>query len=103
MAVKFQDGSFQLGYIFPDNTVSLLRWDDNSIHNDYFDGTKWSDRWGINLYRVPRMNFNYNDDDSFSIEWYFTETDKYNLKFRKDGVIQFIHYDGIQWGVIWQK
>lgn len=49
------------------------------------------------------MSFNYNDDDSFSIEWYFTETDKYNLKFRKDNIIQFVHYNGIEWEVIWEK
>lgn len=54
------------------------------------------------LYNVATMNFGYDPDGAYFIEWFFAENNKYHLKFTLSG-IQFIHYNGSSWSVLWQK
>ena len=54
------------------------------------------------LYNVATMNFGYDPDGAYFIEWFFAENNKYHLKFMSSG-IQFAYYNGSSWSVLWNK
>lgn len=72
------------------------------------NGKNWSNVWShgynnnVNLYNVATMNFGFDSDGAYFIEWFFAENNKYHLKFTLNG-IQFLRYDGSSWSVLWQK
>ena len=54
------------------------------------------------LYNVATMNFGYDPDVAYFIEWFFAQNNKYHLKFMSSG-IQFAYYNGSSWSVLWNK